>query len=114
MIDYIVDSMTKADGDAHDAWLDLQARRQEVHLQHDLNLAAAEEYMFARYTGGRWWMPSWAFVIAIASYNSWKATIGWLPSFGKGPVSPYSDSAADWQLMGLSKGWTEFWHDIGF
>lgn len=103
---YIKDALGKAGYDVEDAFEDLQGRRALKENCGDLNLAAAEHYLFARYMVEETWVPAAAVISWIYGYGLAKSILGHrTPSANDVcPATPSSEFQRDWGASGVADG----------
>lgn len=86
------------------AWLTLKGRRdaEDPSKPGDVNLAAAEHYMFARYMSAGYTPAMAVDMLAIAYYAVKKTGLRW--KAGTGPVTPPSAGQLKWGTLGAHDG----------
>lgn len=82
------------------AWQDLKLKRDGGNK--DLNLAAAEHYMFARFAVGAGWPPD--LLMAMATLYTMGKVLGIRIPLGEGKVSPASTAQLKWGQLGALDG----------
>ena len=101
-IDKVIDDALQAhNGNVHDAWESLVAKRHDPKNFYDHNLADAADSLRARWEVERYGPE--VEKIRVDAYLELKQH-GLIPQAGPGPVSPYSDIQREYMHKGIAAG----------
>jgi hypothetical protein len=109
---YIDDALASSHGNIEQAFQDLQARRNRSENCGDLNLAAAEHYMFARHLVADTAEPYPIVVAMILAYSLVKL-MHLAPEAGVCPLTPTSSAQVSWALSGATDGMADYYTPHG-